>query len=244
MANPPLLTDRAALTAHRARATQSFLHDTARAEVEDRLAMVNRAFTAPVIVTGSAAAWVGLLPGARLIADDDTLALTEGSADLVIHAMSLHWANDPVGQVIQCARALRPDGMFLCLSLGGQTLHELRAALASAETEVTGGLSPRVLPMADIRDMGALLQRAGLALPVADALRLSVTYASALHLMRDLRAMGEGNALAARLRPLGVRTTGDLAALPPAVAWAAATGDVSLNAWLLVAIIFVWTPAH
>lgn len=200
MTHPPLLTDRAALALHRARATATFLHDTARAEVEDRLAMVNRTFTAPKIVTGVTAPWVSLFPAAQLVPDDDTLDLSQGTADLVIHAMSLHWANDPVGQVIQCTRALRPDGMFIGLSLGGQTLHELRAALAIAETEVTGGLSPRVLPMADIREMGALLQRAGLALPVADAMRLTVTYASPLHLMRDLRALGEGNALAARLR--------------------------------------------
>ncbi len=196
----PLLTDRTALLRNRARASQTFLHDIARAEVEDRLAMVNRAFTAPVIVTGMAAPWQDMIPGARVIADDDTLDVTQGCADLVIHAMGLHWANDPVGQVIQCARALRPDGMFLGLALGGQTLHELRAAVATAETEITGGLSPRVLPMADIRDMGALLQRAGLALPVADSARINVTYASPLHLMRDLRAMGEGNAMLARLR--------------------------------------------
>lgn len=200
MAHPPLLTDRRALLRNRVRASQTFLHDTARAEVEDRLAMVNRTFTAPVIVTGQPACWQGIHPAAQVIADDDVLAVTPASADLVIHAMALHWANDPVGQIIQCARALRPDGLFLAVALGGQTLHELRAALASAETAVTGGLSPRVLPMADIRDMGALLQRAGLALPVADAQRLTVTYATPLHLMRDLRAMGEGNALAARLR--------------------------------------------
>ena len=101
---------------------------------------------------------------------------------------------------MECRRALRPDGFFLASLFGGRTLQELRACLATAEAEVTGGLSPRIAPMAEIRDMGGLLQRAGFALPVADAFALTVTYASALHLMRDLRAMGEANALDARLR--------------------------------------------
>jgi len=118
----------------------------------------------------------------------------------VIHAMALHWANDLVGQLIQCRRALQPDGLFLAACFGGQTLIELRAALAEAEIEITGGLSPRIAPMAEIRDLGGLLQRAGFALPVADSARLTVTYRSARHLMHELRAMGENNALANRLR--------------------------------------------
>jgi SAM-dependent methyltransferase len=136
------------------------------------------------------------------VADEETLTLQQGAHDLVVHAMALHWANDPVGQLIQSRRALRPDGLFLGVLFGGQTLHELRSALATAEAEVTGGLSPRVAPMAEIRDLGALLQRAGFALPVADSLPLTVTYESPLHLMRDLRAMGEGNALGGRIRHL------------------------------------------
>jgi hypothetical protein len=105
-----------------------------------------------------------------------------------------------VGQLVQCRRALQPDGLFMGLMFGGQTLHELRACLAEAEAEVTGGLSPRVLPMGEIRDLGALLQRAGFALPVADSFTKTVLYRDAFHLMADLRAMGEGNALMARLR--------------------------------------------
>jgi hypothetical protein len=95
---------------------------------------------------------------------------------------------------------LKPDGWFMALMFGGQTLHELRACLAQAEAEVTGGLSPRILPMAEIRDLGGLLQRAGFALPVADTFSTQVRYRDVFHLMRDLRAMGEGNALAQRLR--------------------------------------------
>jgi len=193
---PPALTDRAALLRNRARATEFFLQEEAAYEAQERLTEVNRTFTAPVVVSGFPAVW----PDFPAVADDEVLALHEGAHDLVVHAMALHWANDPVGQLVQCRRALQPDGLFLGLLPGGQTLHELRAALAEAEAEVTGGLSPRVLPMGEIRDLGALLQRAGFALPVADSFTKTVLYRDALHLMADLRAMGEANALAARLR--------------------------------------------
>lgn len=203
MANAPILTDRRALERNRTRAMRQpalFLHDTAAEELEHRLSMVNRQFNSAAIISGFPDFWRGFLPDATHISDSDVLSLEPETYDLVIHAMALHWANDPVGQVIQARRALKPDGLFLSVAFGGRTLHELRAALATAESEVTGGLSPRVAPMAEIRDMGALLQRAGLALPVADSLPLNVTYASPLHLMRELRQMGENNALNDRLR--------------------------------------------
>lgn len=201
----PRLTDRPALLRQRARAWRLpapalFLHEEARAEVEERLASVNRTFTDVAVVTGFPALWREWLPGARVVPDDETLDLAPGAFDLVIHALALHWADDPVGQLVQCRRALREDGLFLGLTFGGQTLHELRAALAQAEAEVTGGLSPRVLPMAEIRDLGGLLQRAGLALPVADSLTRRVSYRDLFHLAADLRAMGETNAMAARQR--------------------------------------------
>jgi SAM-dependent methyltransferase len=170
------------------------------AEVQERLIEVNRAFTAPAVVTGFPDLWRDALPGARIVTDTEVLALDPGAHDLVIHALCLHWAQDPVGQLIQCRRALRPDGLFLGALFGGQTLHELRAALAEAEAAVTGGLSPRVLPMGEIRDLGGLLQRAGFALPVADGATRRVLYRDMLHLMHDLRAMGEASALAARPR--------------------------------------------
>lgn len=194
------LTDRIALARNRARATAFFLQDESIAELQERLIEVNRRFTTPAIVTGFPALWEKTLPNASIVPDDETLALTPAAHDLVIHALALHWAHDPVGQLVQCRRALRPDGLFLGLMFGGQTLHELRACLARAEAEITGGLSPRVLPMGEIRDLGGLLQRAGFALPVADSFARTVIYRDAMHLMQDLRAMGEGNALAARLR--------------------------------------------
>lgn len=203
MNDAPRLTDRTALMRNRARASRGpvhFLHETALEEIQFRLGMVNRTFTAPAIVAGDIGFWGKHWPNARIVHDEEVLALDEGAHDLVIHAMCLHWANDPVGQLIQCRRALKPDGLLLAVLYGGDTLHELRSVLASAEAKVTGGLSPRVLPMGDIRDLGALLQRSGLALPVADGLSLRTSYADAFHLMRELRAMGEANALADRLR--------------------------------------------
>lgn len=210
MTTPPRLTDRAALARNRTRARAAgnpamFLHEDCVAEVQERLSLVNRRFTKPAIVTAFPEIWQDALPGATYVPDDEVLALQPGAHDLVVHAMALHWADDPVGQLVQCRRALRPDGLLLCLFPGGQTLHELRASLAEAETGLTGGLSPRVSPMAEIRDAGGLLQRAGFALPVADSFTRTASYRDALHLARDLRAMGEGNALADRHRRFAPR---------------------------------------
>lgn len=201
MQTPPLLTDRNALTRNRIRAAAApveFLHTLAADEIKDRLSLVNKTFNAPAVVTGHDGFWSKVLPGFFIAGDDETLDLEPRKHDLVVHAMAMHWANDPVGQMVQCLRALQPDGLFMAVLLGGQTLNELRTALARAEVEVAGGLSPRVAPMAEIRDLGALLQRAGFSLPVADSVRIRTSYASPFHLMRELRAMGESNALASR----------------------------------------------
>ena len=209
MQTPPQLTDRTALRRHRARAIAMamamdaramFLQREAVVEIQERLNLVNRTFTKPAVVTPFPEEWAGAIPAAVMVPDAELLDLSVGAHDLVVHALSLHWANDLVGQLVQARRALRPDGLFLGVLFGGRTLHELRAVLAEAEVAVTGGLSPRVVPMAEIRDLGGLLQRAGFALPVADSRTLTVTYETALHLMRDLRAMGEANAMAARTR--------------------------------------------
>ena len=192
----PLMTDRPTLLRNRTKATALFLQEIAVGEVQERLIEVNRTFTAPLVVTGFPKLW----PQMPCIPVDEVLAAAEGTHDMVIHALALHWANDPVGQLVQCRRALRPDGWFIGLMFAGQTLHELRACLAQAEAEVTGGLSPRVLPMGEIRDLGGLLQRAGFALPVADSFAMKVRYRDAFHLMHDLRAMVEGNAMVQRLR--------------------------------------------
>ena len=130
-----------------------------------------------------------------------------GSFDLVLSAMDLHWVNDLPGTLIQIARILKPDGLFLGAMLGGSTLWQLRQALTAAESEVEGGLSPRVSPFADLRDAAGLLQRAGFAMPVADSETIDVEYESALALMRDLGAMGESNLVAERRRGFSRRAT-------------------------------------
>ena len=201
---PPRLTDRPALERNRARAArmgrEDWLHALVLDEIQDRLAGINRRFTAPAVVTGHPGFWSAAMPGARVVPDGAVLDLEPGAHDLVIHALALHWADDPVGQVIQSARALVPDGLFMAVLPGGETLAPLRAALARAEVEVTGGLSPRIVPLGEIRDLGALLARAGLALPVADQISQKVSYRDFFHLARDMRAMAEGNALDRRLR--------------------------------------------
>ncbi len=200
--NMPQITDRAALARNRARAEPDalFLQEHAADELQERLNEVNRTFTSVAIVTGFRDFWAERYPEATIVSDEDTLDLKPQAHDLILHTMCLHWANDPVGQLVQTRHALKPDGLLLCTFLGGQTLHELRASLAEAEAAVAGGLSPRIAPMGEIRDLGALLQRAGFALPVADSTPLTASYANAFHLMHDLRKMGENNALSQRIR--------------------------------------------
>lgn len=239
----PVLTDAKALNRNRARALSApalFLHEDLRDEVKERLTEVNKTFTSVAIVTGFPDFWRDVFPDADIVPDGDVLALQPASYDLIVHAMALHWANDPVGQLIQCQRALRPDGLFLAALLGGQTLHELRACLAEAETSVTGGLSPRVVPMAEIRDLGGLLQRAGFALPVADGFTRKVHYRDMFHLMHDLRAMGENNALAARLRRPSRRAVFARAAERYAAAYGVAQGRVSATFEMI--FLTGWTP--
>lgn len=241
----PRLADPTRLARARARAdldAAGFLHDEARAELQERLIDVNRTFTAPALVTAFPDTWADFLPGARIVAPRDTLDMTEGAHDLVVHAMALHWADDPVGQIVQCRRALQPDGLFLSVAFGGETLTELRQALAQAETETLGGLSPRVAPMAEIRDMGALLQRAGLALPVADRLLKTVTYADAFALMADLRAMGETNALADRHRTPATRALFLRMAEIYAARFPAANDQSRIRATFEMIFLSAWAP--
>jgi SAM-dependent methyltransferase len=246
----PALFDTDLLAARRARAGRGagadFLHEAMAAEVSERLKEVNRTFTAPAVVGPRAALWADRLAEAGLAPphrapDAEPLGLAEGAHDLLVHALALHWANDPVGQLVQARRALRPDGLFLGLLFGGQTLAELRAALATAEIELTGGLSPRVAPMGEIRDLGGLLQRAGFAMPVADSHRLTVTYATAFDLMRDLRAMGETNVLRDRLR----RPTRRAVFLRAAALYAErfAGPDARIPATFEIVVLTGWAPA-
>jgi SAM-dependent methyltransferase len=138
--------------------------------------------------------------GRRVVANEELLPFRDRAFDLIASTLTLHWVNDLPGTLVQARRCLRPDGLFLAAILGGDTLWELRDALIAAEIEVAGGTSPRVSPMADLRDAGGLLQRAGFALPVADGDRLTLTYANPFALLRELRGLGETNATMRRTR--------------------------------------------
>ncbi|MEM9012871.1 MAG: methyltransferase domain-containing protein [Pseudomonadota bacterium] len=247
--------DRLALDRQRQRALQlrradgeavPALHRLAAEECAERLLEINRRFTAPAVVGVEPAPWDAALARAGaapsiFAPDGETLALTPGAHDLIVHGLALHWANDPVGILIQMRRALRPDGLLLAPLFGGATLSELRAALATAEAEVTGGLAPRVAPMAEIRTLGSLLQRAGFALPVADTVRVVRRYPTPLHLMQDLRRMGEANALADRARrPLRRAVLGRAVELYAA---AHSEPDGQVRATFEIVFLTGWAPA-
>jgi SAM-dependent methyltransferase len=196
-------------------AGHSFLFERAAEDVVERLLQIERRFD-PVLLHGPHADFLlAALPQAanrigRIVTmdgrpngvsgDEEALPFAPGSFGAVLSLMGLHWANDLPGTLIQIRRVLQPDGLFLGALFGGETLSELRTALAEAEIEIDQGMSPRISPFVDVRDGAALLQRAGFALPVADRDPVRVTYASALHLMAELKGMGESNALIERRR--------------------------------------------
>ena len=224
MTESPVIFDRALLRDRRRRAAAlgpvTFLLDRAADDLADRLAAVLRRFDLGIDLgtPGEAvrAALSGLgsvgtvvkteatLPaGARsdtIVADEEALPFGDSTLDLVVSALALQFVNDLPGTLVQIRRALRPDGLFLAALIGGETLTELRQSFAAAESEVEGGASPHVAPFVDLRELGALLQRAGFTLPVTDVDRLTVRYDSVFGLMRDLRRMGATNMLHARRR--------------------------------------------
>ncbi|TXL73802.1 methyltransferase domain-containing protein [Vineibacter terrae] len=178
--------------------------------------------------------------GPALVADEEALPLRPASVDLVLSALALHWVNDLPGALVQVGRTLKPDGLFLAALLGGETLWQLRRALAQAESDVEGGLSPRVSPFADLRDAAGLLQRAGFAMPVADAETIDVRYPDALALMRDLRAMAESNAVRGRRSSLARRET--LARAAAIYAQQHGGGDGRVAATFEVLYLHGWAP--
>jgi SAM-dependent methyltransferase len=220
------LFDRPAWRAHRDRAARcgsvDFLHAEVTDRLIDRLDVVNREFavaldlgardgglarvlagrrgTLRVIAAEPAMEFLRRAPGPRVAADPELVPFGDASFDLVASTLALHWTADLPGALVQLRRALKPDGLLLAAMFGGQTLVELRTVLFEAELAEEGGVSPRVSPAIELADAAALLQRAGFALPVADSERVTVTYPDMLALMRDLRGMGETNALAARRR--------------------------------------------
>ncbi|MBK8174751.1 MAG: methyltransferase domain-containing protein [Rhodospirillales bacterium] len=234
MSAPMFVFDRRAVRHHRDRAAGSlnahdFLFHEVGKRLDDRLNDVRRTF-ADVLDLGChhgglsqfllardgvrtlvqcdlSQAMVHHAPGLRVAADEEALPFAAQSFDLVASVLSLHWVNDLPGTLIQLRHALRPDGLLLAAILGGDTLKELRSALAEAELALEGGISPRVSPFAEVRDIGNLLQRAGFALPVVDVDAITVSYADPLRLLADLRGMGETNAVRERRKSASRRAT-------------------------------------
>src|SRR5712671_5397866 len=205
--SPPQVFDRFVLRQRRRRARAlgpaTFLIDRVAGDLADRLAAVLRPFGLAADLgspTGAVRRALAARVGTMVAADAEALPFAEASFDLVVSGLALQSVNDLPGTLVQVRRALKPDGLFLAALLGGETLTELRQSFAAAEVETEGGLSPRVAPFGDMREMGALLGRAGFALPVADVDRITVRYASPFGLMHDLRRMGATNALSERRR--------------------------------------------
>lgn len=193
MVDDILIFDRALRHNNKHRAGQNlsdhrFLIDWANGQIQDRLGDIKRDFTATL----------DLEEPLHTIGETEILGLPENSLDLITSTLELHSINDLPGLLIQINRALKPDGLFLGAIFGGETLHELRESLIQAEVKLKGGASPRVFPFADKQQMGALMQRAGFALPVIDSEILTVTYDNMFKLMHDLRGMGEGNIIRGR----------------------------------------------
>jgi SAM-dependent methyltransferase len=176
----------------------------------------------------------------RVAADEEALPFADGSLDLVVSALALQLVNDLPGTLIQIRRALKADGLLLAALIGGESLSELREAFAQAESEIEGGISPRVAPFADLREFGALLQRAGFALPVVDSDRLTVRYQSVLALMHDLRRMGATNVLGERRRAPLKRAT--LARMAEIYAQRFADADGRLRASFEIVWLSGWAP--
>ena len=198
-----------------------FLLDAVGAELADRVAGVERSFPIALAIGGQTAALAQAIgttgkvgevfrleqvrpvrsgPAAIAVGDEEQLPIGKETVNLVVSALTLQWANDLPGALVQIRQALQPDGLFIAAMAGGRTLSELRDVLVAAETEIRGGASPRVLPFAEVRDVGALLQRAGFALPVTDRDVFTVRYDTVFELMRDLRAMAATNVLLQRER--------------------------------------------
>jgi SAM-dependent methyltransferase len=214
-AGPPRIFDALAYRTRRRRAALGngdvFLAQEAAEHVAERLAAINRRFERGLDLHSRAAVFPALRPLAAnwvrtgfasdipsVIAGNEALPFADESFDVVTSVLSLHAINDLPGTLVQIRRVLKPDSVFMAALFGGETLRELKLAFASAEAEVMGGVSPRVSPFADVRDVGGLLQRAGFTLPVADVERTTVRYRGLSRLFSDLRALGETNVLAGR----------------------------------------------
>jgi NADH dehydrogenase [ubiquinone] 1 alpha subcomplex assembly factor 5 len=265
-ASPIRVFDASAVRLHRARAAAAgfadFLAAEAAERLADRLSDVKRTFPLALdlgcgsgtlaralegrggierlVAADAALACARLAAAPSVVAEAEALPFAPSSFDLIASNLALHWVNDLPGALLQLRRALRPDGLLLATLWGADTLGELRQALLEAEIEEEGGASPRVSPFADMRDLGGLLQRAGFALPVVDGDAIEVTYPDALALMRDLRAMGETNAVAERRKAFTRRATLARAAARYAAAFGRQDGRIPATFQLVT--LTAWAP--
>jgi SAM-dependent methyltransferase len=241
---PPRIFDRRTYAARRARGGDSFLAQEAAQGLSERLSAVNRTFVRGLDVGSrdESHTLVKFYAGEWQCAsfNDEVLGVEEGTIDLAVSVLALHAVNDLPGALIQIRRALKPDGLFMAALFGGETLRELREAFAAGESGVVGGASPRVSPLADVRDLGALLQRAGFALPVADVERTTIRYREFSTLVEDLRALGETNALVERSKRFLRRDV--LAAALDHYAAKHAEGDGRLRATFDIVYLTGWAP--
>jgi SAM-dependent methyltransferase len=244
----PILFDRALLLLRQARAQgigpATFLLDRVIEDINERLSAVKREFSAAadiwtpgeaVLARDRFATFARIAP-----AQDEALPLQSESLDLVVSALAFQFVNDLPGVLAQIRRALKPDGLLLAAMMGGDTLTELRQSFAAAEAECEGGVSPRVVPFADLRDVGALLQRAGLALPVTDVDRVVVRYANAFALMADLRRMGATNILLERRHMPTRRAT--MLRMAQVYGERFADGDGRIRATFDIVWLSAWAP--
>jgi SAM-dependent methyltransferase len=250
MSAGPAIFDKSLLRARQRRAlamgAETFLLDRVADELVERLSVVLRPFdraadigTPTDVVQRALAGKAGSVEHVE-IGDDEVVRLPDASLNLAVSALALQFVNDLPGVLVQVRRALKPDGLFLAALIGGDSLTELRQSFAQAESEIEGGLSPRVAPFADLRDLGALLQRAGFALPVVDSDRLTVRYDTVFNLMRDLRRMGAANPLTERRRTPLRRAT--LLRMAEIYADRFADADKRLRATFEIVWLSGWAP--
>lgn len=266
--SPPILFDRTRLRKRRDRSANTiaghdFLYQEAAAEMLESLAFINRPFptilelgsqtdylkstlaervgTSQYISCDISAKTLAAKNGNRVAADEEYLPFAAQSVDAVVSIFTLQWVNDLPGTLAQIHRILKPDGVFMAVLCGGETLRELRSIFAATETAQKGGIHPRIAPMIDVRDAGALLQRAGFALPVADSDTLTITYPNLFALMEDIRAAGQNNMLKNQLQHFTSRGFFLDAAQRYAAQHSTPKGDLIATAELIT--LTGWKPA-
>ncbi len=261
--SPPILFDTVQLRKQRKRAhvnfaQHNFLFLAAAERMSDRLLDITRHFNCAADISARSHILADMLQGFQrigtlincsdseqdtpdILCDTSLLPFAENSLDAIFSIGALHWVNDIPGLLAQAIRALKPDGLFMATLAGAATLQELRESMAHAESLITGGISPRISPFLDIRDAGALLQRAGFALPVVDAEAITISYENMLALCKDLRGMGETSAM--KERPKNIMRRDVFSAASAHYAAQHSDGEGRISATIEFLTLTAWKPA-